>query len=182
MNLNSGVCSGERRTRGSLESRAFKLPLTNMQNRMRGVMSDTDSNPAANSVVEQVFLLPFPPSVNALYANIANVGRIKTHAYKVWRNEAGLRLSLQRPKKISGRVRIVIRAVPPDKRKRDLGNLEKAISDLLVDMNVIDDDSLIECQSSCWVSDSLQGISVGVYPFLGEREKGLLTTKAGRRT
>lgn len=124
--------------------------------------------------IEQVFLLPFPPSVNALYANIPNVGRIKTHAYKQWQKEAGLRLNLQRPKKVSGRVRLSIRAVPPDKRKRDLGNLEKAIADLLVDMGVIDDDSLIECQTACWVSDTLQGISVGVYPFEGERAVGLI--------
>lgn len=124
--------------------------------------------------IEQVFLLPFPPSVNALYANVKNVGRVKTHAYKVWQKEAGLRLNLQRPKKVSGRVRIAIRAVPPDRRKRDLDNLEKAIMDFLVDMGVIDDDCLVECKSSCWVSDTLQGISVGVYPFEGERAVGLV--------
>ena len=129
--------------------------------------------------IEQVFLLPFPPSVNALYTNVSKVGRVKTPAYKAWKKEAGLRLNLQRPKKVSGRIRLAIRAVPPDRRKRDLGNLEKAISDFLVDMGVIDDDSLIECQCSCWVSDSLQGISVGVYPFIGERAIGLIAATEG---
>ncbi len=129
--------------------------------------------------VEQVFLLPFPPSVNALYSNVPRVGRVKTPAYKSWIKEAGLRLNLQRPHKVSGAVKLSIRAVPPDRRRRDLGNLEKAISDFLVDMGVIDDDSLIECQSSCWVSDSLQGISVTVSPFQGVRAQGLIPDVAG---
>lgn len=123
---------------------------------------------------EQVFLLPFPPSVNSLYANAPGRGRVRTPAYQRWANEAGLRLNLQRPKKVSGRVRIAIRAVPPDKKKRDLDNLEKAIMDLLVDMGVIEDDSLVECKTSCWVSDSLQGISVSIRPFVGERAVGLV--------
>lgn len=127
-----------------------------------------------NDLIEQVFLLPFPPSVNALYSNVPKIGRVKTPAYRAWSKEAGLRLNLQRPRRMPGRIRMAIRAVPPDRRKRDLGNLEKAISDFLVDMGVIDDDSLIECQSSCWVSDSLSGISVSIRPFVGERAKGLI--------
>lgn len=44
-----------------------------------------------------------------------------------------------------GRYDLVIKLNPPDKRKRDLGNLEKVVSDLLVDHGIIDDDS--GCQS-----------------------------------
>jgi crossover junction endodeoxyribonuclease RusA len=41
--------------------------------------------------------------------------------------------------------------VRPDKRKRDLGNLEKAISDILVSQNIVEDDSLCEWIEARWV-------------------------------
>ena len=111
-------------------------------------------------VGEQTFLLPFPPSVNKLTRNIPGRGRVKTKAYKAWQMEAGLRLNLQRPKRMPGLVRLSIRAVKPDKRRRDLGNLEKAVSDLLVEHRIIDDDSLIQAISmQWWSSDNMTGIS-----------------------
>lgn len=111
-------------------------------------------------VGEQTFLLPFPPSVNGLYANIPRRGRVKTSRYRAWALEAGLRLNVQRPKFMPGFVRMTIRAVRPDNRRRDLANLEKAVSDLLVDHKVIEDDSLIESLSMEWVSSDMTGISV----------------------
>lgn len=55
---------------------------------------------------------------------------------------------------------MTILATRPDGRRRDLGNLEKAVSDLLVEMQVIADDSLIEMFSMEWVSGDLAGVSV----------------------
>jgi crossover junction endodeoxyribonuclease RusA len=49
-----------------------------------------------------------------------------------------------RGKKIIGEYTLEIAAVKPDKRRRDLGNLEKAVSDLLQKAGVIQDDYL--CQ------------------------------------
>jgi Holliday junction resolvase RusA-like endonuclease len=46
--------------------------------------------------------------------------------------------------KITGKYTLEIVAVRPDKRRRDLGNLEKAVSDLLQKIKVIQDDYLCE--------------------------------------
>ena len=123
-------------------------------------MGDTYKQDENLMVGEQTFLLPFPPSVNALTRNIPGRGRVKTKAYRAWIMEAGLRLNLQKPKRMAGLVRLSIRAVKPDRRRRDLGNLEKAVSDLLVAHRVIDDDSLIQSISmQWWTSDNMTGIS-----------------------
>jgi Holliday junction resolvase RusA-like endonuclease len=47
----------------------------------------------------------------------------------------------------------LIQAVRPDKRKRDIGNLEKAISDILQASNVIVDDCLCEDLHMKWVKE-----------------------------
>lgn len=54
-------------------------------------------------------------------------------------------------KKIDGSYKLTILAVRPDKRKRDLGNLEKAISDILVTLQIVEDDSLCEWIEARWV-------------------------------
>ena len=41
----------------------------------------------------------------------------------------------------------------PDKRRRDLGNLEKVVSDFLQDMKIIEDDSLAESILLEWRDD-----------------------------
>lgn len=117
---------------------------------------------------EQVFLLPLPPSVNVLYRNVSGRGRVKTKEYLAWELEAGTRLRLQRPVLIKGPIRVVVEAVKPDKRRRDLCNLEKALSDLLVKMGVIEDDSLINYIQMEWVSSDLAGLSVAISPYTGK--------------
>jgi crossover junction endodeoxyribonuclease RusA len=54
-------------------------------------------------------------------------------------------------KKVEGPYKLTILAVKPDKRKRDLGNLEKAISDILVSQGIVEDDSLCEWIVARWV-------------------------------
>lgn len=120
-------------------------------------------------VGEQTFLLPLPPSVNQLTLNVRGRGRIKTPAYRSWITEAGLRLNLQRPKFMPGYVRMSVRAIRPDRRRRDLGNLEKAISDLLVSHGIIEDDSFIQAISmEWWGSDNMTGVSVTLVSCLPE--------------
>lgn len=114
----------------------------------------------------QVLLLPLPPSVNNLYRNKTKCrpgergGRIKTAAYMAWEAEAGLKINLQNPIHIPGLVRMTIYATKPDRRRRDLMNLEKAVSDLLVKMKIIEDDSLISIFHMEWVARDLSGVSV----------------------
>jgi crossover junction endodeoxyribonuclease RusA len=85
--------------------------------------------------------LPLPPSVNGLYANIPGRGRVKSARYRTWLNAAGWKLAEQKPKKVAGDYQLWIWAERPDNRRRDLGNLEKPISDLLVVHGVVTDDS-----------------------------------------
>lgn len=85
--------------------------------------------------------LPLPPSVNALYANVAGKGRVKSARYRTWLNAAGWELKARKRGKVSGDYQLWIWAERPDKRRRDLGNLEKPISDLLVANGVVEDDS-----------------------------------------
>jgi len=91
------------------------------------------------------FSLPFPPSVNGLFAGKAR--RYPSKAYKAWREAA-------RP-----HVPGVLVPCPyvlslvfdrPDRRARDLGNLEKAVSDLLVERGVVIDDSCCERLELAW--------------------------------
>ncbi len=56
-----------------------------------------------------------------------------------------------RGRKHLGAYKLTILAIRPDKRKRDLGNLEKAVSDILVSQNIIEDDSFCEWLEVKWV-------------------------------
>lgn len=85
--------------------------------------------------------VPFPPSVNALFANRQHGkgrGRIATPAYTAWRTEAALRVNVQRPARIEGPVHLEYTLA--DKSRCDLGNLEKALTDLLVSSALIEGD------------------------------------------
>ena len=65
--------------------------------------------------------------------------------YSGWRKHAEWASVTQvKGQKITGKYTLEITAVKPDKRRRDLGNLEKAVSDLLQKVKLIEDDYL--CQ------------------------------------
>jgi crossover junction endodeoxyribonuclease RusA len=55
--------------------------------------------------------------------------------------------------KVCGSYKLTLLAVKPDKRKRDIGNLEKAVSDILVTMGIIEDDNLCEWLEARWVPE-----------------------------
>lgn len=88
--------------------------------------------------------VPFPPSVNTIFANIPGKGRIKTKAYRQWLNDAGWHLKSQKlpPQPIEGDTIFNIK-FPSGFRAGDLDNRLKALLDLLVNMRVITDDSFI---------------------------------------
>ncbi len=89
--------------------------------------------------------LPVPPSVNHAFYNAYRQGRKKTKAYREWRTEAGWEINIQKPGKVLGAVAIdyLVSPVFHVKRKRDLDNFLKPLSDALVDLDLIEDDSLI---------------------------------------
>lgn len=95
--------------------------------------------------------LPFPPSTNNLFAN-AGKRRIKTAAYSAWLDLASIGIKDSHRLNL-GPYSLHICLRRPDKRRRDLGNLEKAVSDLLVANGVIQDDSLSQRITLQWEND-----------------------------
>jgi Holliday junction resolvase RusA-like endonuclease len=95
----------------------------------------------------------------------------KSASYKSWINEANVAWLLQRNKlpikHISGRYRLEVLVHPPDMRHRDVGNLEKATSDFLQMIGMIDNDHLAKSVFFEW-SDSPQAnacMEVTITPY-----------------
>ena len=69
----------------------------------------------------------------------------------------------QRPGGIKGPYALSILAKRPDKRRRDIDNLIKPISDLLMTVGVIEDDSDCDLVSARWVTIG-DGVRVLITP------------------
>lgn len=80
-----------------------------------------------------------PPSVNNLHFNVPGGGRAITKRYQTWRNAAGWEVRAQRPRRLTGPVFITY-TFEDGGTKADLGNMEKAATDLLVDLCLIEGD------------------------------------------
>lgn len=98
--------------------------------------------------------IPYPPTANNLFFN-AGKRRVKTKAYDAWLAEALAVLREQRPRPVSGSYRLAVVVDRPDRRARDVTNLEKAISDALVKAGVIEDDSKCQSFTIAWAWDSI---------------------------
>ena len=85
--------------------------------------------------------LPWPPSVNHYWAARGNARYLSPRA-RAWREEASWRLREARNGKgrIHQEVALFVFAYPPDKRRRDLDNILKAVLDALVHGGVLKDD------------------------------------------
>lgn len=95
--------------------------------------------------------LPYPPSANGLWRSAR--GKVfRSRKYVDWLTAAGLEAMAQRAGSVRGPYKISITAARPDKRKRDLDNLLKAISDLLKSIGAIEDDHLCEMLTARWVT------------------------------
>jgi Holliday junction resolvase RusA-like endonuclease len=98
-------------------------------------------------------LLPIPPSVNACYAtDFKTKRRFKTKKYKTWSNEDAYEAWLK-SNRGSTKGKVIIRydfGRFPDKRKRDVLNFEKPLSDFLTSMGAFEDDCKIERADIGW--------------------------------
>ena len=83
--------------------------------------------------------LPYPPTANHLFGNRKG-GRYRTKAYDAWIAEAMWAVARQNPAVVHGPYLLTIIARRPDNRRRDIANLEKPLSDLLVKAGVVRDD------------------------------------------
>jgi len=118
------------------------------------------------------FTLPMPPSVNGLWANGKHGRRFRTQNYDSWIYEAGAEIMCQRPAKYVGPVILSYEVQEPaGKRKFDLGNREKALTDLLVSHQIIqaDDNTIVREIKLKWASD-VEGVRVTVASFIASPE------------
>lgn len=83
-------------------------------------------------------LLPWPPSINH-YWGARGRGRYLSPQARRWHKEAWAVLKAQGVR-CSGEVTVYVFAHPPDRRKRDLDNITKALLDALVAAGVLKDD------------------------------------------
>lgn len=89
-------------------------------------------------------VLPWPPSSNTYYRNVAGVMKISEKG-RAYRKAVADQVLIQRAAKLYiGRLAVHIVAHVPDKRRRDLDNLFKGLLDALTHAGVWADDSLID--------------------------------------
>lgn len=101
--------------------------------------------------------LPYPPTANNMHT-VARGRKIKSAEYRQWERRT-LAVLLAgpfgitvpgKPTHLPGPYNITIECDRPDRRRRDLGNLEKPVSDLLVSAGVIADDSNAQSITLRW--------------------------------
>ena len=92
------------------------------------------------------YKLPWPPSMNTCWRSICIKGQPRVIMSKKGREyRAAVIDSVQdETRPLESRLAVTIKVFPPDKRKRDLDNLPKAILDGLMHGGVFVDDSQID--------------------------------------
>lgn len=94
--------------------------------------------------------LPYPPTVNHYWRHAVIKGRAKVYISaegKAYRNAvwgAVLQSAPSQRRAPEGRLDVGIMAYVPDRRARDLDNINKALLDALVHAKVFEDDGLID--------------------------------------
>lgn len=88
--------------------------------------------------------LPVPPTSNNLFVNNRRTGgRFPSSKYQAWKKKAEACFQgIDKP--LEGRIHAVYRFVFPDKKRRDIENFCKAVSDFLSRHKVFNDDSQID--------------------------------------
>lgn len=91
--------------------------------------------------MEHILEMPWPPSVNAYWRSVRgrNILSAAGREYRQRAMEAAAGLDT-----ITGRLDVDLLVAPPDRRRRDLDNLPKAVLDALTHAGVYDDDSQID--------------------------------------
>jgi len=87
--------------------------------------------------------LPWPPSINHYWRRVNNK-TIISKAGRQYRTDVAAILMIGGVKPIAGRLDVTIEAYPPDRRKRDLDNLNKALLDAMQHGGAFADDGAID--------------------------------------
>lgn len=112
--------------------------------------------------------LTYPPSANKLWRNIAGK-TLKSGEYRAWIHlNDGLYLQQSAGRgwrQITGPYRLTIIATAPDKRRRDLANLEKATSDFLQHAGAVSDDCNCHELHMAWKEGHGAGVTCTIEPL-----------------
>lgn len=95
------------------------------------------------AALTQVYELPYPPSVNHYWRRVGFRTLISRGGRRYRRDVVAL-LAAGRAAPLRGRLELVVHVFPPDDRRRDLDNLQKALCDALQHAGVYADDSQID--------------------------------------
>ncbi len=95
------------------------------------------------AALTQVFELPYPPSVNHYWRRVGFRTLISRGGRRYRRDVVAL-LAAGRAAPLRGRLELVVHVFPPDGRRRDLDNLQKALCDALQHAGVYADDCQID--------------------------------------
>jgi len=88
--------------------------------------------------------LPWPPSVNTYWRRVGTKTVLSRKA-REYRGQVAAACAMQQaPRLGTARVRLTITAHPPDRRARDLDNLNKGVLDALAHARVFNDDSQVD--------------------------------------
>jgi len=96
-----------------------------------------------------VLSLPYPPTSNH-NTMVANGRRISSPKYRAWRTLAELEARAARQLSVAGPYHIQYRVDRPDRRRRDIENLPKSLSDALQAAGIIEDDAHCETSFVAW--------------------------------
>jgi crossover junction endodeoxyribonuclease RusA len=84
--------------------------------------------------------LPFPPSVNHLWRRVGH-RTLLSRGGRTFRRAVQAALAARGVRPIAGRLAVTIDVHPPDRRRRDIDNVQKALLDALAHGGADADDS-----------------------------------------
>jgi len=93
--------------------------------------------------VTRTYELPYPPSVNHYWRRVGWRTLISREGRR-YRKEVVALLAAQRAQPLGGRLVMRVTVFPPDARRRDLDNVQKALLDALQQGEAFHDDSQID--------------------------------------
>ena len=114
-------------------------------------ITNASNNVCNKSAIKINLTLPYPPSVNHYYGNRTNGGKyIKSKGQQFRSAVNNIFLLNGSDKKLDQLLKLTLSVYPPDKRKRDIDNILKALLDSLTNAKVYLDDSLIKQLDITW--------------------------------